>query len=98
ALLQRCCPQAADAGAAQGITQLDGHPFKWERHTEFFTLTLVVPCSAADTQWQPLPAVLADAIAPQAAQLINAVQVLVRDEQDLNLPDYGFKDPCGSCV
>ncbi|MEN5304009.1 DUF3422 domain-containing protein [Pseudomonas sp. TWI628] len=98
ALLQRCCPQAIDAEAAQGITRLDGHPFKWERHTEFFTLTLVVPCSAADTEWHTLPPVLAEAIAPQAAQVINAVQVLVRDEQDLDLPRYGFKDPCGSCV
>lgn len=40
----------------------------------------------------------AEAIAPQVAQVINAVQVLVRDEQGLDLPRYGFKDPCGSCV
>lgn len=71
ALLQRCCPDALDTTAAQGITRLDGHPFKWERHTEFFTLTLVVPCTAADTEWQALPPVLAEAIAPQAAQVIN---------------------------
>ncbi|WP_176506894.1 MULTISPECIES: DUF3422 domain-containing protein [Pseudomonas] len=98
ALLQRCCPDAIDAEAAQGITRLDGHPFKWERHTEFFTLTLVVPCSADDSEWQALPPVLAEAIAPQAAQVINAVQVLVRDELGLDLRHYGFKDPCGSCV
>lgn len=98
ALLQRCCPDAIDAEAAQGITRLDGHPFKWERHTEFFTLTLVVPCSADDSEWQALPPVLAEAIAPQAAQVINAVQVLVRDEPGLDLRHYGFKDPCGSCV
>ncbi|MGX1018349.1 putative membrane-anchored protein [Pseudomonas sp. Y3 TE3536] len=98
ALLQRCCPEAQDINAAQGITRLDGHPFKWERHTEFFTLTLVVPCSTANTEWQALPQVLAEAIAPQTAQVINAVQVLVRDEQDLDLSHYGFKDPCGSCV
>ncbi|HDS1744036.1 MULTISPECIES: DUF3422 domain-containing protein [Pseudomonas] len=98
ALLQRCCPKSADTDAAQGITRLDGHPLKWERHTEFFTLTLVVPSTTANTQWQVLPPALAEAIAPQAAQVINAVQVLVRDEQDLDLPRYGFKDPCGSCV
>ncbi|MHB2079502.1 DUF3422 domain-containing protein [Pseudomonas asiatica] len=98
ALLQRCCPDALDTAAAQGITRLDGHPFKWERHTEFFTLTLVVPCTAADAEWQTLPPVLAEAIAPQAVQVINAVQVLVRDEHELDLPHYGFKDPCGSCV
>ncbi|NIF28574.1 DUF3422 domain-containing protein [Pantoea sp. Tr-811] len=98
ALLQRCCPEPIDAEAAQGITRLDGHPFKWERHTEFFTLTLVVPCAADNIDWQALPPVLAEAIAPQAAQVINAVQVLVRGEQALDLPHYGFKDPCGSCV
>ncbi|MDF9616965.1 DUF3422 domain-containing protein [Pseudomonas entomophila] len=97
-LLQRCCPEALDTQAAQGITRLDGHPFKWERHAEFFTLTLVVPCASHDSDWHPLPAVLAEAIAPQAAQVINAVQVLVRDEQDLDLARYGFKDPCGSSV
>ncbi|WP_252091974.1 DUF3422 domain-containing protein [Pseudomonas sp. MWU13-3659] len=98
ALLQRCCPEALDTQAAQGITRLDGHPFKWERHAEFFTLTLVVPCASHDSDWQPLPAALAEAIAPQAAQVINAVQVLVRDEQGLDLARYGFKDPCGSSV
>ncbi|QVM92191.1 DUF3422 domain-containing protein [Pseudomonas entomophila] len=98
ALLQRCCPEAIDTLAAQGITRLDGHPFKWERHAEFFTLTLVVPCASHDSDWQPLPAALAEAIAPQAAQVINAVQVLVRGEQDLDLARYGFKDPCGSSV
>ncbi|MCO7516570.1 DUF3422 domain-containing protein [Pseudomonas guariconensis] len=98
ALLQRCCPGAFDSEAVQGITRLDGHPFKWERHAEFFTLTLVVPCATHDASWQSLPQVLAEAIAPQAAQVINAVQVLVRGEQDLDLTRYGFKDPCGSCV
>ncbi len=98
ALLQRCCPDALDTEAAQGITRLEGHPFKWERHAEFFTLTLVVPSAAHDAGWQGLPQVLAEAVAPQAAQVINAVQVLVRGEQDLDLTRYGFKDPCGSCV
>lgn len=98
ALLQRCCPDALDTDAAQGITRLEGHPFKWERHAEFFTLTLVVPCASHDAGWQGLPHVLAEAIAPQAAQVINAVQVLVRGDQDLDLTHYGFKDPCGSCV
>lgn len=97
-LLQRCCPDTLDAQQAQGITVLDGQPFKWERHTEFFTLTLVVPCNLDAPQWQPLPQVLADALAPQAAQIINAVQIVVRDERDLELQAYGFKDPCGSCV
>lgn len=98
ALLRRCCPHASDTDAAQGITRLDGHPFKWERHAEFFTLTLVVPCVSANTDWKTLPAALAEAIAPHADKVINSVHVLVRDDNDLDLPRYGFKDPAGSCV
>ncbi|QBF27586.1 DUF3422 family protein [Pseudomonas tructae] len=98
ALLQRCCPGAFEADAAQGITQLDGHPFKWERHAEFFTLTLVVPAASAELNWTTLPPALATGIEPCREQMINAVQVLVRDAEDLDLSRYGFKDPSGSCV
>ncbi|MBS7596871.1 DUF3422 domain-containing protein [Pseudomonas sp. RC2C2] len=98
ALLQRCCADAFEPDAAQGITQLDGHPFKWERHAEFFTLTMVVPASSRELNWTTLPPALAAGVEPYREQMINAVQVLVRDEQDLDLSRYAFKDPCGSCV
>ncbi|MCE6983624.1 DUF3422 family protein, partial [Pseudomonas frederiksbergensis] len=55
ALLQRCCADAFEPDAAQGITQLDGHPFKWERHAEFFTLTMVVPAASRELNWTTLP-------------------------------------------
>ena len=98
ALLRRCCPDIGDTEAVQGITRFDGYPFKWERHSEFFTLTLVRPSPSREPDWSALPASLADAIEPWREHLINAVQVLVREEDGLELGRYGFKDPCGSSV
>ncbi|MEG1040381.1 MAG: DUF3422 domain-containing protein [Pseudomonas sp.] len=98
ALLQRCSPDSVESEAAQGVTQLQGHPFKWERHAEFFTVTLVVPAEHSDLNWGTLPPALAQAIEPYQALIINAVQVIVRDEAGLDLSRYAFKDPSGSCV
>jgi len=97
-LLRRCCPDAGNTDAVQGITRFDGCPFKWERHSEFFTLTLVRPASDHAPDWSELPAALADAIAPWRELIINAMQVLVREEDGLQLARYGFKDPAGSSV
>lgn len=96
--LQDCCLASLDLNAAQGITQLDGHALKWERHTEFFTLTLVVTSSSDELSWTALPAVLAQKIQTLLPTLINSVQIVVRGEAQLDLSRYGFKDPCGSCV
>ncbi|MHC8380220.1 DUF3422 domain-containing protein [Pseudomonas sp. LB3P14] len=98
ALLEHCCPAPIDPHAAQGITQLDGHPLKWERHAEFFTLTLVVTSSSDELSWASLPEVLAQKVEVHLPQLINSVQIVVRGEPGLDLARYGFKDPCGSCV
>lgn len=98
ALLKSCCPAPFDPNAAQGITQLDGNPLKWERHTEFFTLTLVVTSSSNDLTWTSLPESLANRVKPHLQQLINSVQIVVRAETTIDLSSYGFKDPCGSCV
>jgi len=98
ALLERCCPGPIDPHAAQGITRLDGHALKWERHAEFFTLTLVVTSSCDDLSWTSLPEVLAKKVEEHLPQLINSVQIVVRGEAGLDLASYGFKDPCGSCV
>ena len=98
ALLRRCCPDAGNTDAVQGITRCDGCPFKWERHSEFFTLTLVRPADSSAPDWSELPAALAEAIAPWRDLIINAMQVLVREEDGLQLARYGFKDPAGSSV
>lgn len=97
-LLQDCCPATFDLTAAQGITQLNGHALKWERHAEFFTLTLVVTSSSNDLSWTSLPEVLAQKVDAYLPQLINSVQIVVRGEAGLDIAGYGFKDPCGSCL
>lgn len=97
-LLQDCCPATFDLTAAQGITELNGHALKWERHAEFFTLTLVVTSSSNDLSWTSLPEVLAQKVDAYLPQLINSVQIVVRGEAGLDIAGYGFKDPCGSCV
>lgn len=98
AFLQDCCLAGLDLTAVQGITQLDGHALKWERHAEFFTLTLVVTSSSDELSWTALPDVLAQKIQAHLPALINSVQIVVRGEAQLELSRYGFKDPCGSCV
>ncbi|MGE8066261.1 DUF3422 domain-containing protein [Pseudomonas sp. NPDC089569] len=98
AFLQDCCLESLDLNAAQGITRLDGHALKWERHTEFFTLTLVVTSTCDDLSWTTLPEVLAQKVRVHLPALINSVQIVVRGEAQLDLSRYGFKDPCGSCV
>ncbi|MHA6492856.1 DUF3422 domain-containing protein [Pseudomonas borbori] len=86
--------------AAQGLVQLDGHTLKWERHAEFFTLTLVLPKQADSALWPDLPDALAELIAPHQALVINAVQILVESEADgeFQREHYGFKDPAGSLI
>ncbi|POF43752.1 hypothetical protein B0D71_02765 [Pseudomonas laurylsulfativorans] len=98
AFLENCCRGPLDLNAAQGITQLDGHALKWERHAEFFTLTLVVTSSGDDLSWTSLPEVLAQKVEAHLPQLINSVQIVVRGEAHLDLSRYGFKDSSGSCV
>ncbi|MCY1350154.1 hypothetical protein D9M69_363810 [compost metagenome] len=94
--------QAADAPLAtngsQGLLRLGENTLKWERHTEFFTLTLVVPRSAGGEYWPPLPATLESLVAEHRHLLINADQVLVESEADWagDPGAYGFKDPSGS--
>ncbi|WP_271407796.1 DUF3422 domain-containing protein [Pseudomonas sp. Q1-7] len=94
--------QSADAALAsngsQGLLRLGENTLKWERHTEFFTLTLVVPRNPGDIPWPPLPEALADLVAEHRHLLINADQVLVESEQNWggDATAYGFKDPSGS--
>ena len=56
------------------------------------------PSNDSAPDWSALPAALAEAIAPYREQMINAMQVLVREEDGLQLARYGFKDPSGSSV
>jgi uncharacterized membrane-anchored protein len=100
ALLKTFCPTPPDQDAAQGITSLDSHPLKWERHAEFFTLTLVITSSSNNLSWASLPLALAEKVKPHLHRMINSVQILVRAEESWtgDISRYGFKDPCGSCI
>ncbi|WP_103102984.1 DUF3422 domain-containing protein [Pseudomonas sp. LFM046] len=94
--------QAADAplsrNGSQGLLRMGENTLKWERHTEFFTLTLVVPRTAGGDYWPPLPEALERLVAEHRHLLINADQVLVESEADWagDTAAYGFKDPSGS--
>jgi len=99
-LLKCLSPDRIDDGAAQGITTINGHPLKWERHAEFFTLTQVIASSSNELSWIPLPKDLADLAKPHLPVLINSVQIVVRSDASFrgDISGYGFKDPSGSYI
>lgn len=86
-----------DPALPQGEFPVGDARLKWERHTEFLTLTLV-STGAQKTPWPALPSVLAEVAEAHGNLLINADQICVESENswrgDLNV--YGFKDPVGS--
>jgi uncharacterized membrane-anchored protein len=100
ALLNSLYDVPVDGDIPQGITRLDGHWLKWERHAEFFTLTYVVTASIDNPHWIALPDVLAAKVNPYTQLLINSVQIVVCNERSWtgNNSEYGFKDPCGSSI
>src|SRR5690606_9228162 len=69
----------ADPALPQGEFPIGAARLKWERHTEFLTLTLVLPGSQP-TAWAALPPVLAEVAETYSALLINAAQVCVESE------------------
>src|SRR5690606_17199638 len=89
----------ADPSLPQGEFPVGGARLKWERHTEFLTLTLVMPGSQA-TPWAALPPVLAGIAETHGALLINADQVCIESEASWrgSIDGYGFKDPVGSSL
>lgn len=100
AALAERAPAPWPPGTAQGLVQMDGGPLKWERHAEFFTLTLMLPKQANGEFWPALPEALAALIEPYRQLIINAVQILVESEQhwEGHNARYGFKDPAGSHI
>ncbi|MDT8879456.1 DUF3422 domain-containing protein [Halomonas saccharevitans] len=90
-----------DREAAQEIIDLGDQTLKWERHTEFFTLTLLVPRPAGQGEpWPAPPATLAEIAAVHHKALINASLILVESEANWqgDAEHYGFRDPAGSSV
>ncbi|MCE9663307.1 DUF3422 domain-containing protein [Halomonas sp. M5N1S17] len=91
---------ALDTDSVQEILAFEGMTLKWERHTEFFTLTLLVPRGSDSERWPAPPEPLASIIAANQALLINATLVLVEAEEAWSGKGeaYGFNDPAGSLV
>ncbi len=91
---------ACNADAAQQILTFDGMVLKWERHTEFSTLTLMVPKVEGSESWAAPPAWLTQVIESQQANSINATLVLVENADAWlgSAEAYGFNDPAGSQV
>ncbi|PAU77942.1 DUF3422 domain-containing protein [Halomonas salipaludis] len=89
-----------DIEAAQEILELGDQTLKWERHTEFFTLTLLVPRTERGEQWPSPPPLLADIAAKHSRALINASLILVEAEATWggDAESYGFRDPAGSSL
>ena len=89
----------ADPALPQGEFPVGDARLKWERHTEFLTLTLVMP-GTQPASWAALPPVLAEIAENHSALLINAAQVCVESEASWrgSIDDYGFKDPVGSSL
>ncbi|MND89287.1 hypothetical protein D3C76_331810 [compost metagenome] len=87
-------------GQAQGLLKLDGCDLKWERHTEFLSLTLVVPRAGDEALWPAFPARLMALVQGHEHLLINATQILIESEQGWqgDTARYGFKDPAGSNI
>ena len=100
AALPHSAEQPQPNGSAQGLSQLAGCALKWERHAEFFTLTLVQPKQAGGEFWPALPQALQALIEPHRGLIINALQILVEAEQHWqgHSARYGFKDPAGSHI
>lgn len=82
----------------QGLLSLNGFAMKWERHTEFLSLTLLVPKSANSEFWPALPECLQTLINGQEHLIVESSQILVESEDNWegHTSRYGFKDPAGS--
>lgn len=98
--LEGLADQQSHGASRHGLLRIAGCPFKWERHSEFLSLTWVVPRQADTSRWAELPQPLRGLLDAHRELIINALVILVEDEQDFSgePASYGFKDPAGSHV
>lgn len=84
----------------QGLLNWNGCATKWERHTGFLSLTMVVPKPANSKFWPAMPASLSALIASKEHLLVECSQILVESEESWegHSARYGFKDPSGSQI
>lgn len=98
--LEGLADQPSRGASRHGLLRIAGWGFKWERHSEFLSLTWVVPRQADTSRWAELPQPLRGLLDAHRELIINALVILVEDEQDFSgePASYGFKDPAGSQV
>ncbi|HEU0196912.1 MAG TPA: DUF3422 domain-containing protein [Nevskiaceae bacterium] len=89
----------ADPTQPQGEFPIGGARLKWERHTEFLTLTMVT-LPAQGVAWPALPPVLAGVVETYSGLLINADQICVEAQSSWrgSVKAYGLSDPVGSSI
>lgn len=64
-------------GQSHGISDFDGGFLKWEQHSEFLTLTLVVPAREGDRAWEPAPERFLALVEPFRLMILNSVHIEV---------------------
>lgn len=86
--------------AQQILTLAGGVVLKWERHTEFSTLTLMMPQEREGDSWPVPPAWLAQIIETVDTSLVNAtlVRTVGCNEWQGSVEAYGLVGPAGSQV
>lgn len=86
--------------SVQEILEIDGMTLKWERHTEFLTLTLMVPRDLQGELWPSPPPLLRELIAPHQERVVSATLLLVEAAHRwAGSPEaYSLRYPAGSLV
>lgn len=69
-----------------GLADLAGNYVKWERHTEFLTVKVVMPLPPGAPAWPAPDATVADLLAAIPGERIVALLVRVASDTDLELP------------
>lgn len=103
ALLLHVDPQACsrvDEISPHGFMSFETGTLKWEKHTEFFTMTLVMPYCGEYNRWPELPEALGSILAEYQTSIITAIQILVENESEWagDVSKYGMTDPAGSNI
>lgn len=103
ALLIHIDPQACsrvDGISPHGFMSFETGTLKWEKHTEFFTMTLVMPYFGEYNRWPELPEALGSILAEYQTSIITAIQILVENESEWagDVSEYGMTDPAGSNI
>ncbi len=99
-LLRRIDPGIETEYQLQGLLELNGCRMKWELHTEFLSLTFVVPRDPDMGYWPEIPECLRTLIIGLEHLIIESSQILVESQESWagDIGTYGFKDPAGSQI